>query len=197
MQGDSVVIPGEDGLNSCRRWSHSTSTARSSSARCWKYLIETPERAALGQAQDRGVETCRKVEAVPFRLAEDLQPGEVLRIKSVTRATRLDFRVHAAPACVTPNAISTDPSRRPSSRFPHTSTMPGAKPRRRRPRGLEVLRLVNEPMPRHSPTVSTKRRTASAVTTWAAHLRHFDSQAHDGIFSHLDQRRHASGRRRH
>ena len=47
-----------------------------------KYLIETPERAvySIKRLMGRGLEDIREeLKLFPFRLAEDLQPGEVLR----------------------------------------------------------------------------------------------------------------------
>src|SRR3982074_3353037 len=85
MQGDSpVVIPGEDGLNlvpSVVALDEKNQIIVGNAAR--KYLIETPERAiySVKRLMGRGVEDIQQeLKLFPFRLAEDLQAGEVLRI---------------------------------------------------------------------------------------------------------------------
>src|SRR5256885_7358248 len=85
MQGDSpVVIPGEDGLNlvpSVVALDEKNQIIIGNAAR--KYLIETPERAvySVKRLMGRGVEDIQdELRLFPFRLAEDLQPGEILRI---------------------------------------------------------------------------------------------------------------------
>src|ERR1700739_2046570 len=86
MQGDTpVVIPGEDGLNlvpSVVALDEHGQVIVGSSAR--KYLIATPERAgySIKRVMGRGVEDIQEeLKLFPFRLADDLQAGEVLRIK--------------------------------------------------------------------------------------------------------------------
>src|SRR5258708_2832903 len=86
MQGEApVVIPGEDGLNlvpSVVALDEKDQVIVGNAAR--KYLIETPERAvySIKRLMGRGVEDIQEeLKLFPFRLAEDLQPGEVLRIK--------------------------------------------------------------------------------------------------------------------
>src|SRR6201993_3552148 len=86
MQGDSpVVIPGEDGLNlvpSVVALGENGQVIVGSAAR--KYLIDTPERAvySIKRLMGRGMEDIQEeLKLFPFRLADDLQPGEVLRIK--------------------------------------------------------------------------------------------------------------------
>src|SRR6202158_4215138 len=86
MQGDSpVVIPGEDGLNlvpSVVALDEKNQIIIGNAAR--KYLIESPERAvySVKRLMGRGVEDIRdELKLFPFRLADDIQPGEVLRIK--------------------------------------------------------------------------------------------------------------------
>jgi molecular chaperone DnaK (HSP70) len=86
MQGDSpVVIPGEDGLNlvpSVVALDENNQIVVGNAAR--KYLIETPERAvySVKRLMGRGVDDIQdELKLFPFRLAEDLQAGEVLRIK--------------------------------------------------------------------------------------------------------------------
>src|SRR5580704_7648553 len=86
MQGDSpVVIPSEDGLNlvpSVVALDDKGQIVVGNAAR--KYLIETPERAvySVKRLMGRGVEDIQdELKLFPFRLADDLAPGEVLRIK--------------------------------------------------------------------------------------------------------------------
>src|SRR5256885_3998875 len=86
MQGDSpVVIPGEDGLNlvpSVVALDEKNQIIIGNAAR--KYLIETPERAvySVKRLMGRGVEDIQEeLKFFPFRLADDIQTGEVLRIK--------------------------------------------------------------------------------------------------------------------
>src|SRR5580704_13531682 len=86
MQGETpVVIPGDDGLNlvpSVVALDEKSQAIIGNSAR--KYLIETPERAvySIKRLMGRGVEDIQdELKLFPFRLADDLQPGEVIRIK--------------------------------------------------------------------------------------------------------------------
>src|SRR4029077_7866163 len=86
LQGDSpVVIPGEDGLNlvpSVVALDEREQVIVGNAAR--KYLIETPERSvySIKRLMGRGVEDIREeLKLFPFLLADDLQPGEVIRIK--------------------------------------------------------------------------------------------------------------------
>jgi len=85
MEGDTtVVIPGEDGLNlvpSVVALDKNDQIVVGNPAR--KYLIETPERAvySIKRLMGRGIEDVgEELKLFPFRLAQDLQPGEVLRI---------------------------------------------------------------------------------------------------------------------
>ena len=86
MENDRpVVIPGEDGLNlvpSVVALDERDQIIVGNAAR--KYLIETPERAvySVKRLMGRGVEDIQdELKLFPFRLADDLAPGEVLRIK--------------------------------------------------------------------------------------------------------------------
>src|SRR6202166_3554856 len=86
MQGDApVVIPGEDGLNlvpSVVALDEKNQIIVGNAAR--KYLIETPERAvySIKRLMGRGAEDIQdELKLFPFKLADDLQQGEVLRIK--------------------------------------------------------------------------------------------------------------------
>src|SRR5881227_903387 len=84
MQGDTpAIIPGEDGLNlvpSVVALDENNRMVVGNAAR--KYLIETPERAvySVKRLMGRGVEDIHdELKLFPFRLAEDIQPGEVIR----------------------------------------------------------------------------------------------------------------------
>src|SRR5438270_366049 len=86
MQGDvPVVIPGDDGLNlvpSVVALDENDQIIVGNAAR--KYLIDTPERAvySIKRLMGRGVEDIQEeLKLFPFRLADDLEAGEVLRIK--------------------------------------------------------------------------------------------------------------------
>src|SRR5664280_1159602 len=86
MEGDRpVVIPGEDGLNlvpSVVALDENSQIVVGSAAR--KYLIDTSERAvySVKRLMGRDVEDVRdELKLFPFRLADDLAAGEVLRIK--------------------------------------------------------------------------------------------------------------------
>src|SRR5213075_2350891 len=86
MQGDvPVVIPGDDGLNlvpSVVALDENDRIIVGNAAR--KYLIETPEHSvySIKRLMGRGVEDIQEeLKLFPFYLADDLQPGEVLRIR--------------------------------------------------------------------------------------------------------------------
>ena len=86
MAGDRpVVIPGEDGSNlvpSIVALDENGQIVVGNPAH--KYLIETADHAvySVKRLMGRGVEDIEdELEFFPFRLAEDLAPGEVLRIK--------------------------------------------------------------------------------------------------------------------
>jgi len=86
MENDHpAVIPGEDGSNlvpSVVALDERDQIMVGNPAR--KYLIETPERAvySVKRLMGRGVEDIQdELKLFPFRLADDLAPGEVLRIK--------------------------------------------------------------------------------------------------------------------
>ena len=105
MQGDKpIVIPGEDGLNlvpSVVALGGGRSTLVGNAAR--PILLTAPERViySVKRLMGRGVEdVTEELKFFPFRLAEDVQPGEVLRIKlgeSRVYAAR-NLRPHSAPA---------------------------------------------------------------------------------------------------
>src|SRR5258707_3769735 len=154
MQGDvPVVIPGEDGLNlvpSALALDERDQIIIGNAAR--KYLIETPERAvySIKRLMGRGVEDVQEeLKLFPFRLADDLQPGEVLRIKlgehsftppeisalilrQLKRNAERYFNAPVTKAVITVPAYFNDAQRQATK-----DAGPIA--------GLEVLRLVNEP----------------------------------------------------
>src|SRR6516162_5935928 len=80
-----AIIPGEDGSNlvpSVVALDEREQIIVGNAAR--KYLIETPERSvySIKRLMGRGLEDIQdELKLFPFRLAEDLEPGEVLRIQ--------------------------------------------------------------------------------------------------------------------
>jgi molecular chaperone DnaK len=154
MQGNTpVVIPGDDGSNlvpSVVALDENNQPVIGNSAR--RFLIETPERAvySIKRLMGRGMEDIQEeLKLFPFRLAEDLQPGEVLRIK-------LDQKTFTPPEI---SALILRQLKRNAERYfagPVTKaviTVPAyfndaqrqATKDAGRIAGLEVLRLVNEP----------------------------------------------------
>ncbi len=154
MQGDSpVVIPGEDGLNlvpSVVALDEKDQIVVGNAAR--KYLIETPERAvySIKRLMGRGVEDIQdELKLFPFRLAEDLQEGEVLRIRigertytppeisalvlrQLKRNAERFFGAPISQAVITVPAYFNDAQRQATKDAGRIA-------------GLNVLRLVNEP----------------------------------------------------
>ena len=154
MQGDTpAVIPGEDGSNlvpSVVALDENNQTIVGNSAR--RNLIETPERAvySVKRLMGRGVDDVQEeLKLFPFRLADDLQPGEVLRIQLGNRSfnppeisafilrqlKRNAERFFGAPvtkAVITVPAYFNDAQRQATKDAGRIA-------------GLDVLRLVNEP----------------------------------------------------
>ena len=154
MQGDTpVIIPGEDGLNlvpSVVALDHKDQIIVGNAAR--KYLIETPERAvySIKRLMGRGVDDVQdELRFSPFRLAEDLQASEVLRIKlgnktftppeisafilrQLKRNAERYFGGSVSKAVITVPAYFNDAQRQATKDAGRIA-------------GLEVLRLVNEP----------------------------------------------------
>ncbi len=154
MQGETpVVIPGEDGSNlvpSVVALDRDNQPIIGNAAR--NLLIETPERAvySIKRLMGRAVEDIREeLELFPFRLAEDLQPGEVLRIKlgdktftppeisalilrQLKRNAERYFGGPVTKAVITVPAYFNDAQRQATKDAGRIG-------------GLEVLRLVNEP----------------------------------------------------
>ena len=154
MQGDSpVVIPGEDGLNlvpSVVALDEKNQIIVGNAAR--KYLIETPEWAvySVKRLMGRGVEDIQEeLKLFPFRLADDLQSGEVIRIKlgertftppeisafilrQLKRNAERFFGAPVTQAVITVPAYFNDAQRQATKDAGRIA-------------GLNVLRLVNEP----------------------------------------------------
>ncbi|MFZ3342497.1 MAG: Fe-S protein assembly chaperone HscA [Terriglobales bacterium] len=154
MQGDSpTVIPGEDGLNlvpSVVALDERNQVIVGNAAR--KFLIETSDRAiySVKRLMGRGVEDIQEeLKLFPFRLADDLQAGEVLRIKigertytppeisalilrQLKRNAERFFGGPVAKAVITVPAYFNDAQRQATKDAGRIA-------------GLDVLRLVNEP----------------------------------------------------
>jgi molecular chaperone DnaK len=154
MQGESpVVIPGDDGSNlvpSVIALDENNQPVIGNAAR--KYLAETPERAvySIKRLMGRGVEDIQEeLKFFPFRLAEDLQTGEVIRIKlgektftppeisalilrQLKRNAERFFGAPVTKAVITVPAYFNDAQRQATKDAGRIA-------------GLEVLRLVNEP----------------------------------------------------
>src|SRR6202453_428431 len=154
MEGESpVVIPGEDGVNlvpSVVALDEKNQPVIGNAAR--KYLAETPERAvySIKRLMGRGVDDIQEeLKLFPFRLADDLQPGEVIRIKlgdktstppeisalilrQLKRNAERFFVVPVTKAVITVPAYFNDAQRQATKDAGRIA-------------GLEVLRLVNEP----------------------------------------------------
>jgi Fe-S protein assembly chaperone HscA len=159
MQGEKpVVIPGEDGLNLVpsvvalgpARDAGRPAMLIGNAAR--HTLLGTPERAiySVKRLMGRGVEdVAEELKFFPFRLVEEIQPGEVLRIRlGETEFTPPEISAHilrqlkrnaeryfGAPvtqAVITVPAYFNDAQRQATKDAGRMA-------------GLEVLRLVNEP----------------------------------------------------
>jgi molecular chaperone DnaK len=154
MQGESpVVIPGDDGSNlvpSVVALDSNNQPVVGNAAR--NSLIDAPERAvySIKRLMGRGVEDIQQeLKFFPFRLAEDLQPGEVLRIKlgdktftppeisalilrQLKRNAERFFGAQVTKAVITVPAYFNDAQRQATKDAGRIA-------------GLEVLRLVNEP----------------------------------------------------
>src|SRR5271169_942581 len=154
MSGDApVVIPGEDGVNlvpSVVALNAKNQIIVGNAAR--KYLIETPDRAvySIKRLMGRGVEDVQEeLKLFPFQLADDLQPGEVVRIRlgektftppeisafilrQLKRNAERFFNAPVTTAVITVPAYFNDAQRQATKDAGRIA-------------GLEVLRLVNEP----------------------------------------------------
>jgi molecular chaperone DnaK len=154
MEGDRpVVIPGEDGANlvpSIVALDSAGQIVVGNAAR--KYLIETPERAvySIKRLMGRGVEDIQEeLKLFPFRVANDLASGEVIRIqlgertytppeisafilRQLKRNAERYFGAPVTKAVITVPAYFNDAQRQATKDAGRIA-------------GLEVLRLVNEP----------------------------------------------------
>jgi molecular chaperone DnaK len=159
MQGDKpVVIPGEDGLNlvpsvvalGVARDGGRPAMAVGNGAR--HTLLSAPERAiySVKRLMGRGVEdVAEELKFFPFRLVDDIQPGEVLRIRlgdseftppeisahilrQLKRNAERYFGAPVTQAVITVPAYFNDAQRQATKDAGRMA-------------GLEVLRLVNEP----------------------------------------------------
>jgi len=193
MQGDTpVVIPGDDGSNlvpSVVALDEHNQPVIGTSAR--RYLIETPDRAvySIKRLMGRGVEDIQEeLQLFPFRLAEDLQPGEVLRItlgdktstppeisalilRQLKRNAERYFGAPVSKAVITVPAYFNDAQRQATKDAGRIA-------------GLDVLRLVNEPTAA-SLAYGLDKKKNGIVAVYDLGGGTFDIsilQLHDGIF---------------
>src|SRR5467141_2801748 len=193
MQGDNpVVIPGDDGSNlvpSVVALDGKGQPIVGNAAR--NSLIETPERAiySVKRLMGRGVEDIQEeLKLFPFRLAEDLQAGEVLRIKlgektftppeisafvlrQLKRNAERFFNAPVTKAVITVPAYFNDAQRQATKDAGRIA-------------GLEVLRLVNEPTAASLAYGLDKKQNA-VVAVYDLGGGTFDIsilKLHDGIF---------------
>jgi molecular chaperone DnaK len=156
MQGEQpVVIPGEDGSNLVPSVVALAGDGQrkfvvGNGAR--QYLVQTPERViySVKRLMGRGVEDVQEeLKLFPFRLANDLQAGEVIRIRlgdeeftppeisayvlrQLKKNAERYFGAPVAKAVITVPAYFNDAQRQATKDAGRMA-------------GLEVLRLVNEP----------------------------------------------------
>jgi len=193
MQGGSpVVIPGEDGLSlvpSVVALDENDRIVVGNAAR--KYLIETPERSvySIKRLMGRGIEDVRdELKLFPFHLADDLEAGEVLRIKlgdkiftppeisafilrQLKRNAERFFGAPVTQAVITVPAYFNDAQRQATKDAGRIA-------------GLEVLRLVNEPTAA-SLAYGLDKRQNGIVAVYDLGGGTFDVsilKLHDGIF---------------
>jgi molecular chaperone DnaK len=193
MQGDNpVVIPSDDGSHlvpSVVALDSDGQPIVGNAAR--NSLIETPERAiySVKRLMGRGVEDIQQeLKLFPFRLAEDLQAGEVLRIKlgertftppeisafilrQLKRNAERFFGAPVTKAVVTVPAYFNDAQRQATKDAGRIA-------------GLEVLRLVNEPTAA-SLAYGLDRKQNAIVAVYDLGGGTFDIsilKLHDGIF---------------
>ena len=187
-----VVIPGEDGSNlvpSVVALDESDQIIVGNAAR--KYLIETPERAvySVKRLMGRGVEDVQdELKLFPFRLADELAAGEVLRIKlgnktytppevsafilrQLKRNAERYFGGPVTKAVITVPAYFNDAQRQATKDAGRIA-------------GLDVLRLVNEPTAASLAYGLDKKETAT-VAVYDLGGGTFDIsilKLHEGIF---------------
>src|ERR1700722_12953053 len=198
MQGDTpVVIPGDDGLNllpSVVALDSNGHPVVGNAAR--SALIDTPERAvySIKRLMGRGVEDIQEeLKLFPFRIAEDLQPGEVLRIRLGEK--NLGDKTYTPPEI---SALILRQLKRNAERYfgeavtKAVITVPAyfndaqrqATKDAGRIAGLEVLRLVNEP-PAASLAYGLDKKQNGIVAVYDLGGGTFDVsilKLHDGIF---------------
>jgi len=193
MQGESpVVIPGEDGLNLVPSVVALDEKGRilvgNAAHRC---LVQTPERAvySIKRLMGRGMEDVQQeLQLFPFRLAEDLEAGEVIRIqlgdktftppeisafilRQLKRNAERFFNGPATKAVITVPAYFNDAQRQATKDAGRIA-------------GLEVLRLVNEPTAA-SLAYGLDRKQNGIVAVYDLGGGTFDVsilKLHDGIF---------------
>jgi len=187
-----VVIPGEDGSNlvpSVVALDEGDQIIVGNGAR--KYLIETPERAvySVKRLMGRGVEDVQdELKLFPFRLADELAAGEVLRIKlgnktytppevsafilrQLKRNAERYFGGPVTKAVITVPAYFNDAQRQATKDAGRIA-------------GLDVLRLVNEPTAASLAYGLDKKETAT-VAVYDLGGGTFDIsilKLHEGIF---------------
>ncbi len=193
MAGDRpVVIPGEDGSNlvpSIVAVDENGQIVVGNPAH--KYLMETADHAvySVKRLMGGGVEDIKdELKLFPFRLAEDLAPGEVLRIKlgdktftppeisafilrQLKRNAERYFSAAVTQAVVTVPAYFNDAQRQATKDAGRIA-------------GLDVLRLVNEPTAAALAYGLDKKETA-AVAVYDLGGGTFDIsilKLHEGIF---------------
>src|SRR5229473_3589338 len=196
MQGESpVVIPGDDGSNlvpSVVALDENNQPVIGNAAR--KYLTETPERAvySIKRLMGRGVDDVQEeLKFFPFRLAEDLQAGEVLQLqlgertytppeisafilRQLKQNAEAFFGEPVAKAVVTVPAYFNDAQRQATKDAGRIA-------------GLEVLRLVNEPTAA-SLAYGLDKRKNGIIAVYDLGGGTFDIsilKLHDGIFEVL------------
>ncbi|MBZ5522020.1 MAG: Fe-S protein assembly chaperone HscA [Acidobacteriia bacterium] len=154
MEGDSpVVIPGEDGSNLVPSLVALDANGQFIIGNpALKLLVERPERAiySVKRLMGRGIDDVQEeLKLFPFRLAEDIKPGEVLRIRlgekeftppeisalilrQLKKNAERFFGATVTKAVITVPAYFNDAQRQATKDAGRLA-------------GLEVLRLVNEP----------------------------------------------------
>ena len=156
MQDDvPVVIPGEDGSNLVPSVVALTGDGRIAVGNVARtHLMDAPDRAVYSakRLMGRGVEDVQdELSFFPFRLADDLAPGEVLRIKLgdreftppeisayVLRQLKQNAERYFGPGSSVTKAVVTVPAYFNDAQRQATKDAG-------RIAGLDVLRLVNEP----------------------------------------------------
>jgi len=193
MEGDRpVVIPGEDGQNlvpSVVALDARGEIVVGNAAR--RYLIETPERAvySVKRLMGRGIDDVQdELKLFPFRMADGLKPGEVLRIRlgekeftppeisafilrQLKRNAERYFGAPVTKAVITVPAYFNDAQRQATKDAGRIA-------------GLEVLRLVNEPTAA-SLAYGLDKKNAATIAVYDLGGGTFDVsilKLHEGIF---------------